>query len=481
MGQLRNEVVFDSTGLNLVVADNSAVRVHNALSGSVVRTLPLGSGAYFAGPLAYHHGSSKLALLYLPQGGGAQNIRIALYQDLAQVSPTVDFAAPEVDRPVFSADASLVVTANRKGDNTSEIKGFRLLNGTMAWSHLVPINVRSRSSTALGGGSGEVSFGLRGMGVVAMSAGSGSVLRAYSGFNFGNGDSVGHGYNSQGSILYGVSSSGIVSLWRSRESGFPIGYWLVPASSQSTTHIVCRTSALSPDSSLLAVMYEEWSDGVMATRLAFFRTSDGMPLRILSIPQGITVYNEGLEASGCLAISPDKTKFAVVAEVSGVEFRTYVGATNLPSGLLQPTGSVTLQDYVGNVSSVPLTLEFRDMLSGSTLERHEISASTTGSFTLETSLVGEVRAWLKAPTWLASMRSVVLANGSASSLLFSLRNGDVDGDNVVGISDFLRLRSAYGSSEGGYLFDQRSDLNGDGSVGAVDFLILRRSFGQNGA
>lgn len=62
----------------------------------------------------------------------------------------------------------------------------------------------------------------------------------------------------------------------------------------------------------------------------------------------------------------------------------------------------------------------------------------------------------------------------------SLKNGDVNGDNSVGIPDFLQLRDAYGSTTGGPTWNQNADLNKDGSVNVADFFILRRFFGSAG-
>lgn len=62
----------------------------------------------------------------------------------------------------------------------------------------------------------------------------------------------------------------------------------------------------------------------------------------------------------------------------------------------------------------------------------------------------------------------------------SLKNGDVNGDNSVGIPDFLQLRDAYGSTTGGPTWNQNADLNKDGSVNVTDFFILRRFFGASG-
>ena len=62
----------------------------------------------------------------------------------------------------------------------------------------------------------------------------------------------------------------------------------------------------------------------------------------------------------------------------------------------------------------------------------------------------------------------------------TLKNGDVNGDNSVGIPDFLQLRDAYGSTLGGPTWNPNADLNKDGSVNVADFFILRRFFGSAG-
>ena len=50
---------------------------------------------------------------------------------------------------------------------------------------------------------------------------------------------------------------------------------------------------------------------------------------------------------------------------------------------------------------------------------------------------------------------------------------DLDGDGIVGITDFLELLAAWGTDPGG-----PPDLDGDGVVGIVDFLLLLANWGQ---
>jgi hypothetical protein len=52
--------------------------------------------------------------------------------------------------------------------------------------------------------------------------------------------------------------------------------------------------------------------------------------------------------------------------------------------------------------------------------------------------------------------------------------GDLNGDGLVNIADFIEFNSAFGSACSGC----PSDLNGDGIVGVDDFLILNSLFGN---
>lgn len=61
-----------------------------------------------------------------------------------------------------------------------------------------------------------------------------------------------------------------------------------------------------------------------------------------------------------------------------------------------------------------------------------------------------------------------------------LRNGDVNGDNSVGIPDFIQLRNAFGSVPASPNWNPNADLNRDGSVSIADFLIFRSNFGATG-
>lgn len=55
---------------------------------------------------------------------------------------------------------------------------------------------------------------------------------------------------------------------------------------------------------------------------------------------------------------------------------------------------------------------------------------------------------------------------------------DLDGDGVVGLSDFNRFRLSFGRVAGAPGFDASADFNGDGTIGLSDFNVLRLGFGS---
>lgn len=143
-------------------------------------------------------------------------------------------------------------------------------------------------------------------------------------------------------------------------------------------------------------------------------------------------------------------------------------------------GQVVRQGLSPNANpSMPVVLEFRE--PGSTTAFASLTADPDhqGRFSVFAPRVQPFDIAIKDTNWL---RAVLGFDGSNPvSLLFSLGNGDVNGDNTVNIGDFLSLRAAFGSSEGAGNWNYKADLNRDGSVNLQDFLILRANFGRTGA
>lgn len=71
-------------------------------------------------------------------------------------------------------------------------------------------------------------------------------------------------------------------------------------------------------------------------------------------------------------------------------------------------------------------------------------------------------------------------SGDVNLGVLTFYNGDVDGNNTIGISDFLAIRSAFGTVPGNPAWNANADLNRDATVNIQDFVIFRSNFGRSG-
>lgn len=148
-------------------------------------------------------------------------------------------------------------------------------------------------------------------------------------------------------------------------------------------------------------------------------------------------------------------------------------------------GSVDLQDFFGSLVAETVAFEFRSPGSTTPLETVNAILSPTGTFSFalapDNLPAGVYDVTAKGSHWLRQKTaSVSIAPNGASGLTFSLANGDIDGDNEIGIGDFSPLSAAFGTSEGDPGWNALADLNGDGSVDIGDFAILSSNFGMIG-
>jgi len=143
------------------------------------------------------------------------------------------------------------------------------------------------------------------------------------------------------------------------------------------------------------------------------------------------------------------------------------------------TGTVELQEYAGDRTTVPVTIEIREPDTLNAVETHVVQLDSTGRYSFHTLLQGSYDLSAKAPHWLRqTLRRVTLQAGAQVD--FSLVNGDVDGDNEVSLSDFGWLVAAFGSVPGDANWSPNADLNGDEEVSLLDLGILVRHFGVAG-
>jgi hypothetical protein len=87
---------------------------------------------------------------------------------------------------------------------------------------------------------------------------------------------------------------------------------------------------------------------------------------------------------------------------------------------------------------------------------------------------------VRGATWLRAARTSVVLGPVFTRHDFSLRNGDVNGDNLVDAQDFLVLAAAYDSALNGSAYVPGADLDKDGHVNLADFLTLAANYEEAG-
>jgi hypothetical protein len=142
------------------------------------------------------------------------------------------------------------------------------------------------------------------------------------------------------------------------------------------------------------------------------------------------------------------------------------------------SGQVTLEDFSGDVTRVPVEVELRK--EGNVVQREMLSLDATGGYTLRDVAPGTYDLAFKASHWLRQVRTVEVVSSDVVGVSVSLVNGDIDGDNEVTLFDFGALVAAFGSMPGDSNWNPDADLDGDDEVTLFDFGILVRNFGQMG-
>ncbi|MBX7134583.1 MAG: putative Ig domain-containing protein [Fimbriimonadaceae bacterium] len=153
------------------------------------------------------------------------------------------------------------------------------------------------------------------------------------------------------------------------------------------------------------------------------------------------------------------------------------------------SGRIELQDYLGDITGQPITIELRIPGQPVALFVRTVNLTATGSFqftaTSNAVPAGTYDIAVKGSHWLKRlMPSVAIAANGRSGIDFggalSLINGDADGDNEVAIGDFAVISAAYGSAIGDPNWLASADLDGDLEVSIGDYAILSANYGLAG-
>lgn len=144
-------------------------------------------------------------------------------------------------------------------------------------------------------------------------------------------------------------------------------------------------------------------------------------------------------------------------------------------------GSVTLEDFVGDVSGEAVQVEMRTPGTATVVETRTSALGATGAFSFETEKRGAFDLAFRGRTWLRRVvPNVTISDAGVVDLAVSLPNGDVDGDDAVTVFDYNALSDAFDTASGEAGWNANADLDGDGAVTVFDYNVLSANFDLSG-
>lgn len=128
----------------------------------------------------------------------------------------------------------------------------------------------------------------------------------------------------------------------------------------------------------------------------------------------------------------------------------------------------------GWASSNGTSAEIDIIQNGSVVQTLNTAVAADGSFSTTTNLTGVAQLRVRAPHFLQLRSGMGTLGYDTVNLNLPLTNGDIDGDNEIGISDYSILSANYGAD------NAQGDLNEDGTVDIADYSILSGNYGTVG-
>lgn len=200
-------------------------------------------------------------------------------------------------------------------------------------------------------------------------------------------------------------------------------------------------------------------------------------------PAGTQIWkiNVNEEVRGPLALGADGTVYVPTTGSRGLAFIRQKPA--------QISGYFRLPEVVSDAFPYPATLRIWNSGNTSTsLETIPITINADGSFAVEwippyqvnAALTGKYDVTIQPKHVLRKRFVVDLADTVDRAIDFTGINGDADGDNVVGMFDYLLLSGAFDSNRGEAAYKPGADFDEDGTISLFDYLILSGSFDKSG-
>lgn len=137
--------------------------------------------------------------------------------------------------------------------------------------------------------------------------------------------------------------------------------------------------------------------------------------------------------------------------------------------------------YFGSAGGLGANVSLSSVGGAAPFLRQTVPVRSDRTLAFDLPVSGTLDVRIKVGHWLSTTyRALPIAESGVTNVPFQLVNGDVDGDDAIGLFDFLALRQAYGTRAGDALWNPLADLDGNGHVGIGDFAILRTNYGRRG-
>jgi hypothetical protein len=233
------------------------------------------------------------------------------------------------------------------------------------------------------------------------------------------------------------------------------------------------------------------SANIVITGTGIFDPGSSYPDRLAALISGTgltvnsIVWNSPTQATVNVTAASNATTGNRTLTLRNPDQQTATSTLTVTQASYTISGTLSLNGWssAASTSGLVFIYEIRDAGTNAVLQTQTITGLGAGnSFNFTTNLApGNYRLRIKGQTrFLARSLPITITTSGATGLSFSLLNGDVNGDNTVGATDFNLVRAAWTATPSSTNWNANADLNGDLSVGATDFNIVRANWTLSG-
>jgi hypothetical protein len=178
--------------------------------------------------------------------------------------------------------------------------------------------------------------------------------------------------------------------------------------------------------------------------------------------------------------TPTRTATATLTSVPATVTNTPV---TTPGSGATLNGSLTFQGLTIGTTAYQLTIDVRLFQPGTTnlLASVQTTTSANGAFSVTGITPGTYDVEVKEAHRVGRLaQNLSLPTGVTTRAFGDLVAGDTNGDDVVSLVDYSRMRASFGKCLGDTGFQPLADFNGDNCVSLADYSRLRANFGVIG-